>query len=175
MQLASVYDITGSSSTPSAVKPGSTVPHAPLPVAALANAEPLLDALEVGQQVRLCERLAAIVDEPGRGVPLLVVLLARAQRHLRVDRGRAARTTTAKHHQRWLVGGRRLRECHRPPQLVGRAGLPARVIGSRSVRPALEQQHATPGLGELRRDDAAARAGADDDDLVALAHPETPR
>ena len=39
------------------------------------------------------------------------------------------------------------------------------------MRAALEQEHAPAALGELAGDDAAARAGADDDDVEALAHP----
>ena len=39
------------------------------------------------------------------------------------------------------------------------------------MRAALEQQHVAAALGELARDDAAARARADHDDVEALAHP----
>jgi hypothetical protein len=38
------------------------------------------------------------------------------------------------------------------------------------MRAALQEQHPAAALGELARDDAAARAGADDDDVEALAH-----
>ena len=46
-------------------------------------------------------------------------------------------------------------------------------VKSAAVRcgPALEQEHAPAALGELAGDDAAAGAGADDDDVEALAHP----
>ena len=44
MQLPSVYDMTGSSSCPSALHPALDRVHARLPVAALADAEAFLDA-----------------------------------------------------------------------------------------------------------------------------------
>jgi hypothetical protein len=64
--------------------------HALRPVGSLAHAEHLLDAVVVGREVGGAERLAAVVREPGGGVPLREVVPVRAQRHLRVDRRRAA-------------------------------------------------------------------------------------
>src|SRR5690349_1335990 len=67
------------------------------------------------------------------------------------------------------------------PGLVGliprvdehRFGVPVLALAGKIVA-ALEQQDALAGLSELPRHCGAARAGADDDDIVALVHAMMP-
>ncbi len=175
MQFASVYDMTGSSSAPRALKPGTTVcTHCCQSVRSRTPSR-ALDALEVRQQVGLAERLAAVPLEARRRVPLLVVLTVGAQRDLGVDRGRAADAAAAEQHHRWLVWPRRLGKRRRPPQLVVRPGLPAHVVGGGLVGPGLEQQHAATTVRELAGDHAPAGSRADHDRLVAFAAHVIPR
>ena len=160
---------------PERLEPRHHGPDALLPVGALAHAQSLLHLLQVRQQIRLGERLAEFVGESRGLVPLLVVLLTGAQRHLGVDRGRAAHAAAPEQDQRRLVGRGRFGERRRPPQLVVGPRLPAHVIGGRLVRTGLEQQHAPAAVRQLARHHATAGTGADHDHFVAVAHSVTPR
>ena len=93
-----------------------------------------------------------------------------AQRDLRVDRRRASDAAPAEERDGAAGAAVDQREAHRPEEVVRRLRLPAREVGRGQVRPALEQQYAAAALGELAGDDPAARAGADDHDVEALAH-----
>ena len=106
--------------------------HALRPVGALADAEPLLDAVVVRVEVGRAERRAARADEPARLVPLGAVLRVRAQRHLRVDRRRAADAAAAEQPDRAAGAAVDQREPDRPPEIVRRLRLPAREVGARS-------------------------------------------
>ena len=136
--------------------------HALAPVAALANAEPLLDPVVVRLEVDV---------EAARLLPFRVVLLVRAKRDLRVDRGGAADAATGD--QTDCAAGAAVdeREADRPPEVVGRLRLPASEVGCGLVGPELEQRHAAAALRELARHDAAARARAHHDDVEHVSHP----
>ena len=171
MQFASVYERTGSSVRAERAEAGLDGAHALRPVVALADAEPLLDAVVVRVEVGRAERRAARADDAARLVPLRVVLRVRAQRDLRVDRRRCRRRSgPATSADRAAGAAVDQREPDRPPEVVRRLRLPAREVGGGPVRAELEQQHAAAALRELARHDAAARAGADDHDVEPLAH-----
>jgi len=146
------------------------------PVGALAHAEHLGDAVVVGRQVVGAQRLAAVVERGAGLAPLVVLVLGRAQGDLRVDRRAAA--DAAAGDERDDAGARvvaRHRHADRPPDVVHRVDLPAGEVRGGAMRADLEQEHAAPLARELAGDHAAARAGADHDDLEALAHAPTPR
>ena len=138
------------------------------PVGALADAEHLLDPVVVRLEVGGGEGLAALVREPARRVPLRDVALVGAQRDLRVDRGRAADAAAGEQGEHLAVGKRR--EPQRPPHVVRRLRLPADEVRGREVRADLEQEDVAAALRELACDDAAARAGAHDNDVEVLLH-----
>ena len=144
-------------------------PHALAPVGALADAEPLLDAVVVRRRGRI-----ELNSQTARLFPLRVVLCVRAERHLRVDRRRAADAAPAEQRHCAARAAVDQREADRPPEVVLRLRLPAREVGGGLVRPGLEQQHVPAALGELAGDHAAARTRADDDDVEAFVH-EMPR
>ena len=54
-------------------------------------------------------------------------------------------------------------------------GLPPSEVGRGAVRPGLDQQDSAAALGKLAGNDATSGAGADNDDVVVLAHAVTPR
>ena len=136
--------------------------HALPPIRSLADAEPLLHLVVVWIEVD---------DEPARLVPLGQVLRVRPQRHLRVDRGRAADTATGDQPDGPAGAAVDQGEPDRPPEIVRRLRLPAREVGGGLVRPELQQEHVSPAVRELARHDSAARTGADNDDIEPLAHP----
>ncbi len=142
--------------------------HALRPIGALANAEHLLDAGVVRGQVGRSERLAALVREPGRRVPLGEVVPVRAQRDLGVDRGRASDAAAAE--ERDDVAVRQRGEAQRPPDVVVRLRLPAREVGGRAVRAALQEQHVASAPAELGGDDASAGARPDHHDVELALH-----
>ena len=100
MQFASVYDMHRLERRAERAEGGLDRAHALAPVGPLADAEPLLDPVVVRIEVGRAERRAARADEPARLVPLGVVLRVRAQRDLRVDRGRAADAAPAEQRRR---------------------------------------------------------------------------
>ena len=132
------------------------------PVGPLADAEPPLHLLVVRIEVD---------DEPARLLPLRQVLRVRTQRHLRVDRGRAADTATGDQSDRTAGSAVDQREPDRPPEIVRRLRLPAREVGRGLVRPDLEQEDVPAAIRELACHDSPTRTGADDHDVEALAHP----
>ena len=144
------------------------------PIAALPHPEHLLDAVVVRGEVGRGERLAALVRQAACGVPLGDVPLVRTECHLGVDRRRAAHAATGE--ERNGLAARERREAKRPEEVVRRLRLPAREVRGRTVRPGLEQQHVTPTLRQLTRDDTAAGAGPDHDnvELVPRAHASAP-
>ena len=142
--------------------------HALAPVGPLADAEPLLDPVVVRRQVGRAQLQAA------RLFPLRVVLRVGAERHLRVDRRRAADTAAAEQRHRAARAAVDQREADRPPDVVRRLRLPAREVGRGLVRPGLEQQHLAATLRELAGDQAATGARAHHDDVETLVH-EIPR
>ena len=163
--------MTGSSGAPSARNAGSTV--CTLLRQSLRSRTPsrCLDAVVVRVEVGRAERRAPRADDPARLVPLRVVLRVRAQRDLRVDRRRATDAAPAEQRHRAAGAAVDQREPDRPPEVVRRLRLPAREVGGREVRAELEQEDVPAAVGELARDDPAARAGADDHDVEPLAHP----
>jgi len=157
------------------LKAGLDRADALLPVRALAHAEARLDPLEVFGHVGGAERVAVLADEAARGVPLGVVLIGRAQRYLRVDRGRAADAAAADDGERRRAGGRRLDKRRRVPDVVVGVGLPTGEVGGRAMGAGLERKHARAGVGELAGDQAPAGAGPDHDHIEMLIHDCTPR
>ncbi len=143
--------------------------HALPPVGALADAQPPLNPVVVRREVGGAEGRAVRADEPARLVPLREVLRVGAQRHLRVDRGRASDTPAGNQPDRAAGPAVDQREPDRPPELVCRLRLPAREIGCGAVRADLQQQHSPAALCELACHDSATRPGADHDDVEPLA------
>src|SRR5689334_14177645 len=108
-------------------------------------------------------------------MPLVELAPARAQRHLGVDRGAPADAAPAdQDHGTEARIADREREPQRPPEIVGRAGLPANELLGQMMAAGLEQQHRSSPRRKLARNDAAAGARAHDDDFEALVHPSTP-
>ncbi len=135
------------------------------PVGSLADPESLLHLVVVRIEVD---------DEPARLVPLRQVLRVRAQRDLRVDRGRATDAATGDQPDRTAGAAVDQREPDRPPEIVRRLRLPPREVGRRLVRPDLEQEDAAAAIRELAGHDSPTRTGPHDHDVEALAH-EIPR
>ena len=138
--------------------------HALLPVVALTHAEGVLDAVVVRLDVGDGERAAAVTRESAGGMPLRDVTLVRAKRDLRVDRRRAADTTTGEERDELAV--RERREAEWPEEVVRGLRLPAAEVRRAQVRPAFEQEHVSTSLRELAGDDASSGAGSDDDDVI---------
>ncbi len=116
-------------------------------------------------------------SEARRGVPLLVVLCGRAQRHLCVDRRRPADAAAAEHRSSVARrAGGRLGERERPPQLVSRAGPPSACSRRRSCagRP---RAAARCGRARPARPRSTPPPAPEPTTITsyALAHPRTPR
>jgi hypothetical protein len=142
---------------------------AALPVAALAHPEGALDPVVMG-----CKVVGAEAQSPGR-LPLGEVSLVGAQRDLGVDRRGAADAAPGDDPDRAAGAAVDHRLAKRPPDAVGRLGLPAGEVRGRAVRAGLQQHDPAAALGELARDHPTPGAGADDGDVEALAHAPIPR
>ena len=127
----------------------------------------MLDPVVVRSEIGGGERLAALVRRPARRVPLGDVALVRAQGDLGVDRRRADAAAREKHER---LTARKRREAERPPDVVCGLRLPAREVGRRPVRPALEEEDVPPAPRKLTGHHAATGAGSDDDDVELAVH-----
>ena len=174
MQFPSVYEVTGSSSWPSALNPRSSVSTHFCQSCALADAEPLLDLRVVRLEIGDGERPRAVRGQPGLGMPLGDVPLVRPQRDLRVDRRRPADTAAGE--ERDDVAVRQRPEAERPPERVVRLRLPAVEVDRGQVRAGLEQEHVPAARRELAGDDTAASPRPHDDDVsYASSHDQSLR
>ena len=122
MQFASVYAAHRLELQAERTEAGLDRVHALQPVGPLAHAEHVLHAVVVRLEVGRRERLAVLVRQSGRRMPLGDVVLLGAQRHLAVDGGRAADAASCEEGDDVAVGKRR--QTQRPPDVVIRSALP---------------------------------------------------
>ena len=169
MQLASVYDWTGSSSAPSARKPASTVWTLFVQSRPLAHAEHLLHPVVVrrrGRRRRTARRASFVRPVAGchfatsrswarSATFVLIVVVPPTQRPARKASISPFGSGASRSGQK--------RSC---------VAFASQRVKSAAVRcgPDLEQQHVAAALRELARDDAAAGARADHDDVEVVLH-----